>query len=253
MVAHMSVVGFRMPSMFGVPFSKSRQRHARCTPRAVADAALEFLLPTRCAGCGDGGGPCCVVCGRALGMAQRRSPPLLPSTPAYALATHRGVARELVLQHKERGRRDLTEPLGAAFARELPLLPDAGPDRDGTWWLVPAPSRSAAARVRGGSHTRALATACAARLAESGQPSALAPALRLRGGGSDMTGLGREQRARNLVGRVTTVAAGLPAPGSTVVLLDDVLTTGATAAACVRALRAAGCSVCAVLTLTAAC
>lgn len=239
--------------MFGVSFATSRPGRSRFSPRAAVDAVLESVLPARCAGCGGGAGPCCAVCSRALGEPQRQSPPLLPSTPAYALSTHRGIARELVLQHKERGRRDLTGPLGAALARELPRLPDAAPERDGTWWLVPAPSRRAAARARGGSHTQALAAACAARLAESGQPAAVAPALRMRGGGRDMAGLGRAQRAHNLAGRVTTVAAGLPAPGSAVVLLDDVLTTGATAAAGVRALRAAGCSVRAVLTLTAAC
>lgn len=212
--------------MFDFSVRAPDRSRGRFSLRSVGETALEFVLPVRCAVCGGGSGACCDVCRRALGRPQRRYPPLLTSTPAYALAFHRDVARELVLQHKERGRRDLVGPLGDALARALPQLPDAPSEREDSWWLVPAPSRGSAARARGGSHTRALAERCALRLAESGQCSAVAPALRMRGGGRDMAGLGREQRARNLAGRVATVSAGLPDPGSSVVLLDDVLTTG---------------------------
>ncbi|WP_460437498.1 hypothetical protein [Amycolatopsis stemonae] len=80
----------------------------------------------------------------------------------------------------------------------------------------------------------------------------MAPALELAGGVRDAVGLDRAQRAANLAGRLRFREAGRPPPGSTVVVLDDVITTGATAAACVRALAAEGITVAAVLTLLSA-
>jgi predicted amidophosphoribosyltransferase len=79
----------------------------------------------------------------------------------------------------------------------------------------------------------------------------VAPALRLDGRARDSVGLDAAARAANLRGRLRHVPAGSPPPGHPVVLLDDVLTTGATASACAETLAAAGVSVVAVLTLTA--
>src|SRR5699024_12435094 len=90
-------------------------------------------------------------------------------------------------------------------------------------------------------------------LAVSGALAAVAPGLRVPAGARAMTEVARDQRARNLSGRVSTVRSEHPPTGSSVVLLDDVLTTGATAAACVGALGAAACRARLVLTLTAAC
>jgi predicted amidophosphoribosyltransferase len=80
----------------------------------------------------------------------------------------------------------------------------------------------------------------------------VAPALRLDRGVRDSAGLGAADRVANLAGRVRCHPPGAPQAGTTVVLLDDVVTTGATVAACVRALSAAGVPTAAILTLTAA-
>lgn len=178
--------------------------------------------------------------------------PTVGAASVYALARYRDTARRLVLSYKERGRRDLAEHLGGAFAAALPYLPEAQPDEDDVWWLVPAPSRRTASRVRGGPHLRRLARVCAAALAAQGRVAAVAPALRLTAGVRDAVGLDRDQRAANLAGRLRLDPRGLPPPGTPVVLLDDVITTGATAAACVRALAEGGYPVGVVLTLTAA-
>ena len=73
--------------------------------------------------------------------------------------------------------------------------------------------------------------------------------LKLAPGVSDSVGLSPSERRRNLEGRV--LVHGRPPPGTTV-LLDDVITTGATASACVKALRQAGVRTHAVLVLTSA-
>jgi predicted amidophosphoribosyltransferase len=178
--------------------------------------------------------------------------PTLAAAPVYALARYRDTARRLVLSYKERGRRDLAGPLGGVFAATLPYLPEARSGADGVWWLVPAPSRRVASRSRGGPHLRRLARSCAAALARQGRPAAVAPALRLAAGARDAVGLTRDQRAANLAGRLRLDRRGLPPPGTPVTLLDDVITTGATAAACTAALAEAGYPVAVVLTLTAA-
>lgn len=221
--------------------------------RGLARAAGDLVLPAYCAGCGARGAACCADCGCVFDTPCSRRPPLSASVPVYTLARYGGVARALVLAHKERGRRDLAEPLAARMATALPLLPGLREDGAGTTWLVPAPSRRRAVRTRGGSHTHALARHCARRLAGEGYAAAVAPALRLAAGASDAVGLDRAERVANLSGRVAVVPAGLPSPGTPLVLLDDVVTTGATVAACARELGTAGYPVTAVLALTAAC
>jgi predicted amidophosphoribosyltransferase len=97
-----------------------------------------------------------------------------------------------------------------------------------------------------------LANAAASTLAARGFEVAVAPALELTGGARDAVGLNRAQRAANLATHMRFHPAARPPPGFPVVILDDVITTGATAAACARTLAAEGIAVAAVLTLLAA-
>jgi len=166
----------------------------------------------------------------------------------FALARYVGVARKLLIAYKERGRRDLAPSLGRAFADALPSLPGLGK----RVCLVPAPSRASVARARGGPHVLRLAEAAAVVLAARGFDVAVAPALRLAGGARDAVGLDRAARIANLAGRLRFVPQGRPPPGAPVVLLDDVVTTGATAAACAGTLAEQGIEVVGVLTLLAA-
>ncbi|HEX4705148.1 MAG TPA: ComF family protein [Pseudonocardiaceae bacterium] len=218
---------------------------------ALADV-VDLVLPNRCAACGSAGPALCVCCAGAFdGPFDVHRPLTATGPPAHALAAYRDTARTIVLAFKERGRRDLAVPLGRMTAAVLPTLTTAKPARDGTWWLVPAPSRRRVARMRGGSHLHALARSAAAALAAHGRSAAVAPALRLASGAQDSAGLSAADRIANLAGRVRFHPPGAPPPRTPVVLLDDVVTTGATAAACVRELTAAGHPVGVILTLTA--
>lgn len=211
-------------------------------------ALVDLILPNRCAGCASPEGPWCPHCARSLSAPAPVSRPGLP--PSYALAAYDGGARRAVLAYKERSRRELAGPFGAALAAAVPRLLAAEP-RAGPVALVPAPSRPAAARQRGGQHMVAVAQRCAGHLRRSGVPAGVARALRLDGRAADSMGLDAVARAANLAGRLRPVPARTPRPGTRVVLLDDVITTGATAAACVSALASVGTEVTAVLAITA--
>jgi predicted amidophosphoribosyltransferase len=214
--------------------------------------ALNLLIPVRCAGCGVAEEPWCRDCaaGARIPFAVSRQA-IGHGPPAYALGRYRGAARRAVLACKERGRRDVAVAIGRAMAAGLPGLPHSPAGPGAPWYLVPAPSRPAAARRRGGQHMLDVARHCAAALAETGRAAAVAPALRLDRRARDSVGLDAEGRAANLRGRLRFLPAGAPPVGTPVVLLDDVITTGATAAACTSVLARAGIPVAAVLAFTA--
>lgn len=188
--------------------------------RALAD----LLVPCRCGGCGVPGEPLCHVCRphepiRVAGCA----------VPVIAAGRYAGGLRKAVLRYKERGRHDLAGPLAALLAGAA-----AGLVSPGTV-LVPVPSSPAAARRRGGDHVHRLARRAGRRL---GVPTV--PALWLVRAVRDSAGLGAGERHANLAGAM----AGRPAPaGAAAVIVDDIVTSGATLAESVRALRCAGWSV----------
>jgi len=207
---------------------------------------LDLLIPARCASCGAPGAPCCATCQTAWGsLSEITRAPTAGLVPVYALARYADDARRLILAYKERGRRDLAPFLGRAVAEALVHLPEPGAEP----CLVPVPSRRHASRVRGGPHVRRVAEECVKALASNGKPATVAPILALKPGVRDAAGLTRAERAVNLDGRVRLVPGARP---GRVVLLDDVITTGATAAACARLLDISGIHVSAVIALAAA-
>ena len=204
---------------------------------------LNLLLPSYCAGCETRGAPVCPTCCRTWGSpAEVARAPLATLAPAYALARYEGAAKRILIAYKERGRRDAAPFLGRALAEGLAALPGS---RGSPWCLVPAPSRRVASRVRGGPHVRRIAEESARLIG-----ACVAPALTLKGG-RDAVGLNRSERVANLEGHLRFAAEGRPPPGTSVVVVDDVITTGATSAACVTALKNAGVPVAAVLALLA--
>ncbi|BBY98433.1 hypothetical protein MFAL_19000 [Mycolicibacterium fallax] len=209
-------------------------------------ALLDLVLPVECGGCGTPGQRWCPVCATALRVHADEpllvSPRLDPGVPVFALGRHAGPRRSAIVALKEHGRRDLRGPLAVALATGLHRLLCWG-IVETPLTVVPAPTRRWAARRRGGDPVTLLA-----RTATAAAPGiTVAAALRTAAGVRDSVGLGVDARQRNLAGRVRLT--GCPLPGGEVLLVDDIVTTGATAAESVRVLRSAGVPVVAVLTL----
>ncbi len=225
------------------------------TAAVGAVRALGLLaVPVECAGCALPDVPLCPACRRRLD-----APPVAVSAPAVpvpvrACVPYAGPVSRAVVAWKDRGRLDLTpvlaRPLAAAVLGTLDVAgtgagagAGAGADRV---LLVPVPSSARARRIRGADVTALLAARAARDVRRSGGAVRVARVLRQRRRVTDQAGLGAGARTRNVSGAFTVRRrlVGRPArrlpPGVAVVVVDDVVTTGASAAEACRALTAAG-------------
>jgi ComF family protein len=229
--------------------------------RAWATAALDLVFPALCPVCAATlaerrrdplcgtcwdriarlSPPCCDRCG----LPWRASiPPLASTDPlvcgacrieppdwdwARAGAAYQGVVRDAIHAFKFRGKRALAHPLAALIGEQWP--PRAGDVAA----LVPVPLGRPRERERGFNQAALLAERLAPGLGVAVRPRWLARLRDTR----PQSDLGAGERQANVRG---AFEARADVAGRHVVVVDDVLTTGATVAECARALRAAGAS-----------
>jgi len=200
----------------------------------------DLVLPLECGGCGAPSIRWCDTCAQALAVRADHpvliTPRLEPGVPVFSLGRHAGVRRAAIIAAKEHGRSELARPLGAALGVGLRNLVAWG-IVETPLMLVPGPTRRSAARRRGGDPVT--------RMAQVAAPldAVVVQALRTRAFTRDSVGLSAGARQVNIAGRVRVCR---PVSGE-VVLIDDVVTTGATACESVRVLQTAGARVAAVL------
>jgi len=230
-------------------------RDLRLLARTAADALLSVLLAPSCVACGDvldqpTRGPVCASCWRSI---RQLSPPLcdrcgdsLPTWRAISAAlaccarcrrtvpavdrarsvgAYDGALRAVVQALKYEARRSLARPLAEMMrVRGADLLVDAA-------CVVPVPLHASRRRHRGFNQAGDLAR-------HIGLP--VIHALRRTRDTATQTGLSAARRHRNVRDAFAPTRAAGQVAGLTVVLIDDVSTTGATLDACARALKDAG-------------
>ncbi|MFJ9543550.1 ComF family protein [Streptomyces sp. NPDC101225] len=208
----------------------------------------DLVLPAECGGCGMPRTVLCAKCRAALsGAAPGRvrpvpEPPGLPVV--HAAARYADEVRAVLLAHKERGALSLAAPLGTALAGAvrsgLGQAPGAAAVGGAPLLLVPVPSSRAAVRARGHDPARRIALAAAGELRRAGTAARVLAVLRQRRAVADQAGLNSRQRLENLAGALTVAPGGerLLHAGP-VVLVDDLMTTGASLTEAARAVRAA--------------
>lgn len=207
--------------------------------------ALAVLFPVTCAGCFVADRGVCDACRREIDSAlliHRRIDSLAPggevaqTGPGHldvvAGMAYEGTARRCILALKEQGRTDAAGPLSSALARAMSAAVEAhlaGEPSARDILICPVPQGDGSMRARGYDPVRMLAGRA------TGRP---VPAVLRRVGHSGAQKLlGVEQRRENAR---DTVRTRRPLHGRSVLLVDDVVTSGATLLEAARAVRAAG-------------
>lgn len=178
-----------------------------------------MLLGASCAGCDEPGRLLCDGCRNLLRPVPVRRA-LTAGLSATAALPFDGVAARCIRAVKEDGSTLLVRPLAAALRAVVPSDPAV--------LLVPVPTSRAAFRRRGFRVPELLVRACGRR------PTRLLVPV---GRAEDQRGLGRAERALNVAGSMRARRAGT---GDEVIVVDDVITTGATLTEASDVLREAG-------------
>lgn len=225
-------------------------RIARNTVRQIVD----FALPPRCPGCGliveDAhrfcldcwqvltflGDPCCARCGLPFEYdagADAECGACMAHPPEFdrlrAAVAYGEIARKVALKLKYSGRPAVAETLAHFMQRQLDDAENAV--------LVPVPLHRWRIWKRGYNQSALIASALSRR---SGIPAERDLVRRVKAT-PPLKGLGRAERALAVRGAFNVPETAKPRlKGRTVILVDDVYTSGATANACAKALKRAG-------------
>lgn len=188
----------------------------------------------------------CTYCGRLIPRGGYRvCRQCQRERPVFQLARsfgpYRGMLREMVRALKYRGRRSLAEPMGQFMAGVVIGEPEYGrPDL-----LVPVPLTQTRLKGRGFNQAEILADALGRQICLPTVPRGILVRAKTT---VPQVNLTRNHRWVNLAGAFVVKKPEV-IKGKHVLLVDDVLTTGATASACAKSLLTAGADKVTVITL----
>lgn len=219
----------------------------------------DLVIPRTCVGCGRPGIEWCPDCVARLGSClwdrpRRVVPSPAPAglPPVVASGAYAGILRQLIVAYKDNGVAPIQGVLAPVLAASLAELshrvvqPRDEESTRGLLWgvsqrptlLVPAPSSRSSIRARGG-HPVAVLAAATARRASS--PATVCSALVVARRVADQSGLSSRARAGNVHGAYAVSSRHTPRlVNRPVILVDDVMTTGATLVEATRALSSVG-------------
>lgn len=209
---------------------------------ALPRAAMDLLAPHRCAACDAEPGHGVAFCATCEARVERAAASSIAGVPVLAGAAYGDEVAAALHRFKYGGRADLAPGLAALVVSAIDdaLLPCDG-------LLVPVPLHPTRLAERGYNQSALLTRELARRFHIDWAPTA----LRRRRATLQQARQGREERRRNVAGAFAARRPGRLA-GRRVVLVDDVVTTGATVADCIRALTESAAEVAAVLAVALA-
>jgi predicted amidophosphoribosyltransferase len=215
-------------------------------------ASADLLLGGTCVGCERPGQALCLRCAVSLQRLPFQACPSprpvgLPSV--FAVAVYDGVVKEALLAHKERNRLMLVRPLGRALALSVCAVLARVEGSCGPLTIVPVPSSRRTVRERGHDPLLRIARESARHLRRTGLTAVVDPALAIVRPVCDQAGLSAPQRQANV--ELAFAVKRRHFLSGPVVVVDDICTTGATAAEATRAVTAAGAEVLGVAVLAA--
>jgi Predicted amidophosphoribosyltransferases len=203
--------------------------------RDALQAGAELTLGAGCPGCHRAG---LGLCSRCLAVIGKQRPfavgGLTGLPPVYAGGAYAGVLKDVLIAAKERSALGLFPVLAERLALTIAALLVAHPAVPVE--LVNVPTLRSRSAERGVDHARELARMAARRLRRLGVRITASPLLVVQRRPQDQAGLARDQRWLNLNGAFRAAHS----PMAAVIILDDIVTTGATLAEATRAIVAAG-------------
>ncbi len=205
-------------------------------------AIRDVVLPRGCAGCDA---PDAVVCGECRELLDRTVVFDMPGTSigrGYACAWYGGAVRRVILGWKDHHDEECDGPLSEAMAVLAVRCLQATVGGMRTVLVVPAPSSSASVHRRGRRHTTVLAAAVARACRDMGIDARVVPLLTMDHVRGRSVQMGGGQRSRRVSGRIAVRRPEL-CRHAHVIVVDDIVTTGATMRQCVDALRSSGAQV----------
>jgi len=233
---------------------RARGRDTGRALRAAAEELIDLVLPRTCAGCGVETVSLCGPCLTRLQPAPVTAVPRYGLLPVTGAGEYTGTLRDVIVSLKARRRTDVLPVVAILLAAAMSAALEESGYTGGAVIAVTVPTSAAGVRERGHDLAGDLADRACALLAADGVSIRAERALtvvRHR----DQVGSGAKDRRRNVRGTHAGARGalwdGLRA-AERVLVVDDVLTTGATLAESVRALAVHGVSAhaCAVLAAT---